>query len=102
MKLMVEADNVVRQLVPAILENNGEKEEAKRLRYGPRLNTKSAKSMCRLLASIDIDKSLKHLTFWTEALIHSAVREDHLSFTMYVSQISSMIAMITYNRKHLN
>jgi hypothetical protein len=102
MKLITEADDIIRNVVPAILESYGGVDEAKRLRHGPRLNNKSAKSMCRLLASIETGDPLRYLTFWTEALIHSAIREDHLSFTMYVSKISTMIAMINYSRKHLN
>jgi len=103
MELMTEADSVVRYLVPAILDSTGEQEEANRLRSHSKLNNKTAKSICRLLSTVSVNHlSLKHLIFWTEALVRAAIRKDSTSFTLYVDKVTKMINSEIIRTKLLN
>jgi hypothetical protein len=102
MELMIEADNVVRRLIPAVLESTGEEEEARRLRDHSKLNARTAKSICRLLSTVNIYGSMRHLIFWTEALVRAAVRKDPVAFAFYINKVTYMLATSIYNKQYLN
>jgi len=102
MELMIEADNVVRRLIPAVLESTGEEEEARRLRDHSKINTRTAKSICRLLSTVNTYGSLKHLIFWAEALVRAAMREDPIAFNLYVNKVTCMLATSIYNKQYVN
>jgi hypothetical protein len=50
MELMAEADNVVRRLLPTVLESTGENEEARRLRDHSKLSSRTAEYWSRTKA----------------------------------------------------
>jgi hypothetical protein len=102
MELMAEADNVVRRLLPTVLESTGENEEARRLRDHSKLSSRTAKSICRLLSTVNIGLELKHLIFWTEALVRAAVRKDPTAFAFYINKVTRMLATNIYNKRYLN
>ncbi len=103
MELMLEADHIVRYWIPAVLDSTGEEEEARRLRSHSKLNNKTAKSICRLLSTVCVSHlSLRHLIFWTEALVRAAMRKDPASFSLYVDKIAKMLNNEIIRKKLLN
>jgi hypothetical protein len=83
MELMAEADNVVRRLLPTVLESTGENEEARRLRDHSKLSSRTAKSICRLLSTVNIGL-------------------EPTAFAFYINKVTRMLATNIYNKRYLN
>jgi len=98
MKLLPEADRVVRQHLPTVLEAVGQGPSARQLRgLNPLADQDSVVAACETLRAVrtftvgqDIWRSVvEDAIFWCEAAIMAALREDVSSFRHHIDKATA-------------
>ncbi len=100
-KLIPQADAVVRDFVPTVLESGGSHSAAARLRkLEPISDSKSLTRACRILRALDIPHEdpewsslVQDLAFWSEAAIWAAQRDDAISFRDHIMKAHATIML---------
>lgn len=108
--LLREADSIVRRMLPLVLEAQGEKPEAIRLRKLPslmNLNHNEIYLVCSILKDIRTETSrrktpLGRATRWCEAAVRAASRGDMKSFKNHVDRATSELRMGIPGKMTLN
>lgn len=103
--LIPQADAVVRDFIPTILESHGSYELAEKLRnLDPIMNHESLTRACNILRKLDIyygddinvsdpnwGRLVQDLAFWSEAAVWAAHRSDAISFRDYIMKAHAVI-----------
>ncbi len=97
MTLLPSIDTVVRQYLPIILDAAGNFNDADKLRCLKPVSTlDSVVVACKELSSISHEDPvwifmIEDLTFWTEAAVWAAVRNDSLLFTAHIDRAHAVL-----------
>lgn len=97
MTLLPSIDTVVREYLPVVLDAAGQPDNANRLRdLEPVLTIDSVRVACRELSGIGTEDPIwifviEDLTFWTEAAVWAAVRNDSLLFTAHIDRAHAVL-----------
>jgi hypothetical protein len=98
MRLLPEADRVVRRHLPTVLEALGQGPSARQLRgLEPLLDRDSVVAACETLRAVRIlpvdrrvwEAVVRDASFWCEAAVWAAVRGDALAFRHHVDKATS-------------
>ena len=98
MRLLPEADRVVRQHLPTVLEAVGQEPSARRLRgLEPLLDRDSVAAACETLQAVRIapvpeqvwEAVVRDASFWCEAAVWAAVRGDASAFRHHVNKATA-------------
>ncbi|HED38142.1 MAG TPA: hypothetical protein ENI76_07855 [Ignavibacteria bacterium] len=104
MKLLNKADTVIRVLLPEILEANGLKFDANRLRnlndFSSHLSILEA---CGILEGIRLKNiEVRNIAHFCEKVIWSAVAEDVSNFSIFIDEIHKDLLKRTSSNKYVN